>query len=189
MGSRLLKTNCKHNNSQMSDKDLVAISSFVHCADQQHGKKERKNCSSNQLETNLRNNTQLAREDGNALELIAFLLLQLVAVLRETVEQMVNNIGLEYAHAHRIGHFLGVALNLDVECQDDGVSVTWRRGRKKRRTKLIANSHSISVPHRRLSSKAEGAYCASCSSIIEAFMTSFLTTGPIRMFEYCQQNG
>jgi len=37
--------------------------------------------------------------------------------------------------------------------------------------------------------KYKRAYCASCCSIIEAFMTSFLTTGPIRMFEYCQQNG
>ena len=96
----------------------------------------RKKCSRNQLETYLRKNTQLAREHGNVLELLAFLLLQLVAVLRETVEQMVNNIGLEYAHAHRIGHFLGVALNLDVECQDDGVSVTWRRGRKKKAHKV-----------------------------------------------------
>ena len=44
-------------------------------------------------------------------------------MLRETVEQMVNNVGLENAHAERIGHFLGVALNLDVECQDNGVPV------------------------------------------------------------------
>ena len=92
----------------------------------------RKKCSRNQLETYLRKNTQLAREHGNVLELLAFLLLQLIAILRETVEQMVNDIGLENAHAERIGHFLGVALNLDVECQDDGVSVTWRRGREKK---------------------------------------------------------
>ena len=89
----------------------------------------RKKCSRNQLETYLRKNTQLAREHGNVLELLAFLLLQLIAILRETVEQMVNDIGLENAHAERIGHFLGVALNLDVECQDDGVSAISGEGR------------------------------------------------------------
>jgi hypothetical protein len=49
-------------------------------------------------------------------------------MLHESIEQMINNVGVVNAHAEHIGHFLGVALNLDVECQDDGVSVTMGEG-------------------------------------------------------------
>ena len=31
-------------------------------------------------------------------------------------------------------------------------------------------------------------YWLSCSNMVEAFITSFFTTGPIRMFEYCNRH-
>jgi len=30
-------------------------------------------------------------------------------------------------------------------------------------------------------------YWLSCSNMVEAFITSFFTTGPIRIFEYCNR--
>lgn len=57
------------------------------------------------------------------LEFVAFLALQLLAIVGELIEQMVDDVGLENPHAQRVGQFLCVAFDLDVERQNRGVSV------------------------------------------------------------------
>ena len=68
--------------------------------------------------THLRQNFELAREDGYVFVLIALALSQLLLVLGEAIEEMVDDVRLEDLDAEGVGELLGVALDLHVERQN-----------------------------------------------------------------------
>lgn len=67
------------------------------------------------IEDAVRQNPQLARENGDVLEFVPFPLLQLLPVGSELVEEMVYNVRLENLHAETVRQFLRVLLHLHVE--------------------------------------------------------------------------
>lgn len=62
------------------------------------------------------NYLQFAGENGDWFELIALLLLELLAIGSELVEQMVDDVGLEDFNAHMVGVILSVSFYFYVEC-------------------------------------------------------------------------
>ena len=73
------------------------------------------------IEDVLREDAQLAWEDCNVLVLLLISLFDLLAVRHEAVEEVVNDIGLEDADVLTVCHLLSIALDLDVEGQDDSI--------------------------------------------------------------------
>ena len=73
------------------------------------------------VEDVLRHDLQLAREDRHVLKLLLLLLQQLIAVLRELVKQMVDDVGGEDGHAQTVSQLLDIPLHFHVKSQDDGV--------------------------------------------------------------------
>ena len=73
------------------------------------------------VEDVLRHDLQLAREDRHMLKLLLLLLQQLVAVLRELVKQMVDDVSGEDGHAQTVSQLLDIPLHFHVKSQDDGV--------------------------------------------------------------------
>lgn len=73
------------------------------------------------VEDVLRHDLQLAREDRHVLKLLLLLLQQLIAVLRELVKQMVDDVGGEDGHAQTVSQLLDIPLHFHVKSQDDSV--------------------------------------------------------------------
>jgi len=72
----------------------------------------------------LRIDAEFAREDGEVLELVAFLQQPLLAEPGEPVEQMVDDVGDEYVDADAVGHLLRLAFHLHVERHYHSVSTS-----------------------------------------------------------------
>ena len=79
---------------------------------------------------NLWKNAQFAGEDGDILEFCTLPFDELFTIGHKTVEQVIDNVGLEDLDAERVGHFLSISFDFDVERQDDGESIVQQQ--KKR---------------------------------------------------------
>lgn len=68
------------------------------------------------------------------------------------------------------------------------ISVEWTQ---ERENIVDFSNRAIKGSKEKFKKKTHCTYDASCSSIIDAFITSRFTTGPIRMLEYCgmEENG
>lgn len=114
------------------------------------------------------------RAVDNALELILFLFLVVFSVFGEGVKQMVDDLGAENAHAETVSHLLRISLYFHIKRQDHCIPT-------ERESEWLAWYNPIIGDKLCIT---QNTYCWSCSNIVEAFMTSFLWTGPMLMPAY-----
>lgn len=115
------------------------------------------------------------------LELVLLGLLVLFSVFSERVEQVVDDFGCEDAYSQAVGHLLALPFHLHVKRQNHGVPTA--SGETASLPQLLENP--LRLP-KDCAVKLRVTYCGSCSNMVDAFITSFLWTGPMLIPAYCR---